>query len=283
MKVAVTGSEGRLGSALVELGCEPLRCDITKPKKIEKAFEQIQPGVVINCAAWTDVDGAEDKENYDDVMAVNLRGPANLRLAFDGLLIQISTGYVFNGADGPNKEDDLPGPLNIYGWSKFGGEAAARVRESTIVVRTLDLFGVASDRIDFVRSIRDILELGAEKELPDNLYGVPTYIPHISEALLEVAARWTALEAYKTMPKILHIAGDLTLSRFEWGRMIAETFGYDPELILPTSEIKGIAQRPTRGGLNVDQAKKLMIPIYSPQDGLAALKKWEQARGESVS
>ena len=273
MKIGIVGSNGRLGSWLLSAaGCERLRCDITKPDQIAEAVEEVQPDVIINCAAWTAVDAAEEKKNYDKVMGVNLRGPANLRQAFDGLLVHLSTGFVFNGIDGPNKEDDTLEPVNVYGWSKFGGEAAAQMREPTLVVRLLDLFGPNTiDRPDFVRAIRDVLELEVDKPLPDNLYGTPTYIPHLSDALLEAIGR--------EMTGVIHIAGDLTLSRFEWGRRIAETFDHDPNLIKPTSEIAGVAPRPLKGGLNVDKAKGLDLPIYSPIDGLAALKEFESATG----
>ena len=272
MTIAVTGAKGRLGSYLTTAGCIRLRCDISKPKQIAKALEEADGAVdaIINCAAWTDVDAAEKKKNYAKVMAVNLRGVANLRQAFTGLLVHISTGFVFNGEDGPNNENDTPEPVNIYGWSKFGGEQAARMREPTLIVRTLDIFG-SIEKPDFVRQIRDVLSLEAEKFLPDNLYGTPTYIPHLAQALLQAVER--------EMTGVIHIAGDLTLSRFEWGRRIAEVFGLDPSLIKPTSEIAGVAPRPLRGGLNVDKAKGLGLPIHSPIEGLTSLLDSEQALG----
>ena len=133
---------------------------ITK-KSVEKAIKKTAPDVIVNCAAWTDVDGAEDGRRYRKVMDINLRGPANIRQAFDGLLIHISTGFVFDGTNGPNTEDQLAAPVNTYGWSKFGGEQAAMMRQPTIVVRVLDLFG-PGPKTDFVRQIRDLLELDAE-------------------------------------------------------------------------------------------------------------------------
>ncbi|NGX44893.1 MAG: dTDP-4-dehydrorhamnose reductase [Chlamydiae bacterium] len=283
LRIGVTGSKGRLGSWLTqEESCIPLPCDIRNEKATKKAIESVSPDVIINCAAWTDVDGAEDGRRYKRVMDVNLRGPANVRRAFDGLLIHISTGFVFDGTDGPNKEEDLAGPVNTYGWSKFGGERAALMRQPTVVVRVLDLFG-PGPKTDFVRQVRDLLELGAEKELPDNLYGTPTNITHLSEALLDIVQRCGGHGKSFARPDLLHIAGDTTLSRFEWGQVIAEHFGHDPNLIKPTSKIKGVAPRPLRGGLNTDKAKSLGIPIYSPAEGLVALSEWESSRGESES
>lgn len=298
MRIGIVGHKGRLGSWLVaEEGCIPIKCDVRGRKSVEHAVENVAPDVIINAAAWTDVDGAEDGRRYKKVMDINLRGPANIRRSFDGLLIQISTGFVFDGTNGPNKEEDLAAPLNVYGWSKFGGERAAFMRQPTIVVRVLDLFG-PGPKTDFVRQIRDLLELNKEMELPDNLYGTPTYLTHLSEALLDIARRWSGYGSPIDLggkskllsevippakPDLLHITGDTTLSRFEWGRVIAEHFGHDPNLIKPTSKIKGVAPRPLRGGLNTDKAKGLGIPIYSPADGLVALSEWESSRGESES
>lgn len=283
MKIAVTGYKGRLGSWLAnQSGCTPLKCDVTKPDEIERELTKVAPDVVINCAAWTEVDEAENRQNYDEVMAINLRGPANVRRAMkeNALLIQISTGFVFDGKSGPYDEEALPGPVNLYGWSKFGGEAAAAIRQPTIIVRVLDLFG-PNGKSDFVRQVRDVLELGDEIELPNRLLGNPTYIPHLCEALMQIA-RWGANynladRGLADKPDVLHVAGDLTLSRFQWGQAIAETFGYDPGFIVPTSEVHGLAPRPLRGGLKVSLAKTLGLPVYSPLDGLADLKKREHA------
>lgn len=280
MKIAVTGSKGRLGFWLTEglrrLGgdvvrCERLRCDIANRGQVKEAVAKARPDVIINCAAWTAVDDAEKPENINKVLAVNTRGPAILRQSFDGLLVQISTGFVFDGKDGPHIESDDPNPLNIYGYSKWAGELAAQMRGPTLVVRVLDLFGPHNTkaRPDFVRQIRDLLELGKDKELPDTLYGTPTYIPHLSEALLIAIDR--------EMTGVIHIAGDLTLSRYEWGRKIAGVFRHDPDLIKPTSEIAGAAPRPLNGGLSVKKAERLGLPIYSPIDGLISLRDLERA------
>lgn len=265
--VAVTGPNGRLGRWLVEQhDCIPLREDITAFSAIESEIARIKPDVIINCAAFTGVDDAEDERWHDHALAVNTRGVANLRLAFGGKLIHISTGFVFPGTEGPYKEDAIREPVNWYGWTKFGGEEAAFVREPTIVIRTLDLYGPLTQKTDFVRSIRDHLELGAEKSLPDNLFKTPTYIPHLAEGIM------AAVNLHVT--GYLHIAGSRTMGALDWGKMIAEHFGYDPALLKP-GKVEGQAPRPLRGGLNVEKAMILAVPIYSPEDGLKALSQWE--------
>jgi len=277
MIVGVTGPNGRLGSWLIRAGCVPMKADITKPDEVAKSIAEINPDAIINCAAWTDVDGAELKENLEEVLAVNLKGPRILRQLFDGQLIHISTGYVFDGKDGPYDEDAEPNPINWYGWSKWGGECSVMVKEPSLIIRTLELFGPTTNS-DFVRYIRDMTELGADIELHETLYLTPTYIPFLAEALLEAVDRKLA-----TMGGILNLAGTLTISRYEWGRKIAEHFGHDPDLIKPTSEINGVAPRPLRGGLNVDRAIALGLPVKSPLDGLIALSEWEDARKGKVA
>lgn len=267
MKIAVTGPRGRLGSWLVkECGCLPLDCDITSRESIRLALKAVSPDVVINCAAWTDVDGAENPSNLERVLAVNLRGVGNLRVSTDGYLVHISTGFIFSGKRGPYSERAGWKPMNAYGWSKLGGEGAAEVRAWTLVVRVADLYGVGP-KVDFVRSIRDALALGMPKPLPDNLQKTPTYIPHLAEGLM------AAIRQNQT--GTLHIAGADTMSAFTWGRMIAEHFGFDPTLIIK-GPITGAAPRPRRAGLVTTKAVSLGIPIYPAKVGLDALSSWER-------
>jgi dTDP-4-dehydrorhamnose reductase len=260
--VAIAGPRGRLGSCLVSMGALPLECNITDRDSVQAALDKLQPRTLINCAAWTDVDGAESAANIDACIAANVRGPGILRREFGGYFIQISTGYIFNGKGGPYDELAAPQPINRYGMSKLGGEMAAQIRQPTLIVRTLDLFG-PNTRNDFVRQVRDMLELGQPCSLPANLYGSPTYIPYLAEGVL--AAEKMGLNG------ILNISGDEVLSRYRWGQMIAEAFGHDPALILPTDMVKGAAPRPLRGGLLVEKAKSLGVPIHGPLDGLKDL------------
>jgi dTDP-4-dehydrorhamnose reductase len=276
MIIGVTGFRGRLGSWLIKQGCIPIDCEISKPSSIQKALEEFEPDVLVNCAAYTKVDDAEDDENLDILINTNLWGPARLRQNFRGLLIQISSGHVFDGQNGLKYlEEDTPSPVNRYGMSKLGGEAGAQMREPSLVVRVNDLYGTGP-RSDFVRYTRDILEMGQEIYFSTRLYGTPTYIPHLSEALLEVANRG--------LTGTLHLVSDTKLfNRYQWAKTIAAEFEFDPDLIKPTSKIGGKAPRPPRAGLSVEKAKQLGLPLYSPSEGLAALKLWEHKRAESES
>jgi len=271
MKIGVTGYKGRLGSWLVGwCGGIPLDCDITDRKSVAEAIETVEPQVIINCAAWTLVDEAEEPDNREAVLLVNTRGPGILRTEFVGLLVHLSTYFVFNGKEGPYKEDAYREPVQWYGWTKFGGEEAAHMREPTLIIRVSDLFGIGPS-LDLVRSTRDKLEMDFECEYPTNLLKTPSYIPHVAEGIM------AAIEEGST--GYLNIAGDTTMSTYDWGQVIANEFGYDPNLVVP-GEKYGTAVRPLRGGLDISKARTLGIPIYSPMQGLLALRQWEAEHGE---
>jgi dTDP-4-dehydrorhamnose reductase len=273
MKVGVTGGKGRLGSALVDRGCQAIKGNIASERAMTGTCPDFD--VIINTAAWTDVDGAEteDEDEREKVIQANTKGPGVLRCSFGGLLIHVSTSYVFDGKDGPYDEDATPDPLNFYGISKLGGEAAACIRQPTLIVRTTDLYA-QGPKSDFVRRTRDALALGQQVALPVNLMGSPTYIPHLAEALLWLASEFGQAMWDELAPNpILNIVGDGNMSRYAWGRKVAEAFDYDTALIVPSDERWGKAARPLRGGLLVDKARKLGVPIFTPDEGLAALRK----------
>jgi len=261
--VFVTGAKGRLGSCLIRLGCSPLDCDIRFESAVSRAIREAKPGAIINCAAYTGVDDAEDPSNQEQVISVNMRGAGFLRSQFHGYMIQISTGYVFDGVDGPYAEDAEPKPVNFYGMTKLGGEAAMAIHPSnSLIVRTLDLFGPHAPT-DFVKQVLGMLQSGKSMALPTNLYGTPSYIPHLAEAILDCVARG--------LTGTIHLGGTLSMSRHEWGRMIADVFGYSPDMIQKTTRIKGAAPRPRNASLDVSKALELGIPLRSPRDGLADL------------
>lgn len=267
--IHVTGAGGRLGSCLIRNGCLPLECDLRFESSVSRAVREAEPSVIINCAAYTAVDACEDPANQDEAIAVNMSGVGYLRSHFRGYMIHVSTGYVFDGTEGPYAEEAEPKPVNFYGMTKLGGEAAMAILPSnSLIVRTLDLFG-PNTSTDFVKQVRGVLQSGKSMALPNNLYGTPTYIPHLAEAILACVARG--------LTGIIHLGGALSLTRQEWGRMIAEAFGHDPALIHGTSRITGKAPRPRNASLDTGKAVGLGLPIHSPRDGLEDILRREHA------
>lgn len=264
MNIGVIGHNGRLGYELCSTysECYPIECDISK----DNLYITGNPDVIINCAAYTNVDGAETKEGRNRALAVNFRGVEHIRRAWNGRLIHISTDYVFNGKRGPYKEQTRPIPVNSYGFSKYGGEVVFLnpYKSGDTIVRTTGLYGGKLGKHDFVRLVVDTLIEGKELEVTSDLRGNQTYVPHLAEALMNLCY-------VSNPPTILHIGSKEVVSRYEFALMIATVFSLDKSLLKPvkSTEIPGwVAPRPKKGGLKTNLAKKLGIPIYSIKDGL---------------
>jgi dTDP-4-dehydrorhamnose reductase len=158
--------------------------DITSLESVMKVIGSLKPEVVINCAAYTDVDGCES--NADTAMAVNGEGVAYLAMAcrdIGALLVQVSTDYIFDGAKGtPYVEGDAPCPLNIYGESKLVGEMNAEFCPEHLIVRTQWLYGLHGKNF-----IETMLRLGSEKDevsVVDDQIGSPTWTVDLSRAIM---------------------------------------------------------------------------------------------------
>lgn len=197
MRLLVTGARGQLGADVVAAadraghtvsGAGRARCDIAAPGAAEFAIADFQPDVVINCAAWTNVDGAE--ADVDAVYRANAIGPRLLAAACHSAgvrLSHVSTDYVFDGsATAPIHEWAIPGPLGVYGASKLAGEHEVRHHcPAHQIVRTGWLFG--GDGPNFVRTmLRLARERGALRVVADQTGG-PTWTGHLAPALVRLA------------------------------------------------------------------------------------------------
>ena len=196
MKVLITGADGQLGRELVRLGwsvdfevlgLNRQDLDITNKNQIQQVLARISPSIVVNAAAYTHVDRAENES--DLAYAVNKDGPAYLAryCANNQLtLIHISTDYVFDGANGrPYGESDPIAPLGVYGRSKAQGERAIRsILPNHIIVRTAWLYGVYGNNF-----VKTILKLAAEKttlRVVADQFGSPTSAEALASALLTI-------------------------------------------------------------------------------------------------
>ncbi len=155
---------------------------------VEATLEQDRPDAVINCAAWTDVDGCE----FDPARAhaVNATGPENLANAscrVGAVLVTISTDYVFDGKkEGFYTQRDAPNPESVYGISKLAGERRAQLAHArTIVVRTGFVFGPGGK--NFLSTVLDRARRGEQIRAISDAYGTPTYSRHLARRLRELA------------------------------------------------------------------------------------------------
>jgi dTDP-4-dehydrorhamnose reductase len=197
MKVLVTGAKGMVGRAVVahcaERGDEVFAhdhasMDIADARAVAEVFERERPDVIINCAAWTDVDGCEvDRER---AYAINARGPENLAMnarRARAQLVTISTDYVFDGAkEGFYTQRDDPFPTSVYGAAKLEGERLAQSAcARTTVVRTGWIFGAGGR--NFLSRVIELAARGEPLKAISDAWGTPTYAEDLARRLRQLA------------------------------------------------------------------------------------------------
>jgi dTDP-4-dehydrorhamnose reductase len=234
MRLLVTGAAGMLGQDLVRaadaaghdtVGLIREDADIADLDAIEAAVREAAPDVVINCAGWTDVDGAE--ASPEAAHRANATGAGNVATAaarVGAWVVQISTDYVFNGTKGsPYVESDPTSPLSRYGSSKLAGEheVAARSPDMHTIARTSWLFGAGQC---FPATIMRLAAERDELTIVDDQVGCPTFTGHLAEALLELA------EAHEPPPGIVHLAASGSCSWYDLAGEVLAAAGTRCEL-----------------------------------------------------
>lgn len=199
MRIVVTGANGQLGGELCRqlgknaLGLDLDTLDLTKGPAVQGRLFGLKPDLVINCAAYTDVDRAEsDPERCEAVNAEAVRSLARACRRLDCPLVQISTDYVFAGngfAQRPWREDDPPQPRGVYAESKYRGELAAAEHEKHLIVRTCGLYARLADRRarNFVRTMLRLASHGGQIKVVNDQHCTPSYVPHVARAVLFLA------------------------------------------------------------------------------------------------
>ena len=233
---------------------------------------QIRSGdVVVNCAAFTNVDAAEaEPEAAHQINAVGPGVLASACAAAGARMVHISTDYVFSGElRRPYEVDDPTGPLGIYGRSKLDGEIAVLDALPTAhVVRTSWVY-TGADGSDFVAVMRRLAGTDRTIEVVDDQTGSPTYVKDLVGALLEVVEGDIA-------PGILHAANNGAVSRFEQARAVFSELGADPQRVRPvdTAAAARPAPRPVYSALSM---------AGSVRAGLTPLRVWRAALSEALA
>lgn len=277
MRILITGANGMLAHDLRRVaersGHELVLVDLPELDIVDEAavgafFERERPQACVNCAAWTDVDGAETHREL--VHAVNAEGAGNLAraaAAIDAPLLHISTDYVFDGtppfaADGrprPYVESDPTGPRSVYGTTKLEGErqVLAASAEHT-VVRTAWLYGVAGPNF-----VDTMLRLASEREtvqVVDDQIGSPTWSGHLAPSLLGLLER--------RVSGLVHLTGTGEVSWNGFAREVFRQAEADCRVEAATSEqMARPAPRPAWSALESERDDVLPMPPW--QDGLA--------------
>ena len=270
MKVLLTGAAGMLGQdvaraaaaanhEVVALGRDEL--DVTREREVRELIGRERPHAVVNCAAWTDVDGAEDGE----AGATALNGAAAGALAaaaaeVDAAIVQPSTDYVFDGTTRePYVESDPVAPINAYGRSKLAGEqAVAAANPRHLVVRTSWLFGTGGR--NFVETMLGLASHQDHVLVVRDQVGCPTYTGDLAEALVRLLDG----ESYG----LHHIAGGGECSWYEFAAEIFSQANADCQAMSCTSdEFPRPAARPAYSVLRTERDYGLLLPDW--REGLA--------------
>lgn len=281
-RIVITGAGGQLGGCLAAqatdqgrnvLALTSAQWDITDPAAAEAIVTS--GDVVINCGAYTNVDGAESDEAR--AYAVNEAAPEHIARACaraGARLIHVSTDFVFAGDFGgaeprPYEPSDETSPRGVYACSKRAGEVAvlAALPEASqgIVVRTAWVYtgGTGSDFVAIMRKLAAGSDVNGPIKVVDDQVGSPTYVADLADALLQVADDGVP-------GPILHAANEGVVSRFGLARAVFEECGADPERVNPvsTDEFPRPAPRPTYSALSGRQ---------SVAAGMAPLRPWRPA------
>lgn len=284
MKLLVTGAAGMLGRDVMlaagnaghdVVGFGHSELDVTDAAAVEKKLDLERPDVVINCAAWTDVDGAEEAE--ETAMAVNGAGAGNLAAAAAAVgasVVYVSSDYVFDGAKGaPYVEADQPAPLSAYGRTKLAGEeATAAANKRHFIVRSAWLFGIGGPNF-----VETMLRLGAdhgEVLVVRDQVGSPTYTWHLAYGVIRL------IEGIEF--GIHHMAAAGQCSWYEFAREIFEQAKLGCKVLsITTEEFGRPAPRPSFSALTSQREHAIRLPSW--QDGLAGYLAQRQAEREAIS
>ncbi|MBT1076646.1 dTDP-4-dehydrorhamnose reductase [Geobacter grbiciae] len=250
--ILVVGAKGMLGQDLMQVlpgdvrGVDIEEIDITSPESVRRVLLTLKPRVVVNCAAYTDVDGCET--NVDLAMRVNGDGVGHLAAAtreIGALLVQVSTDYVFDGTKGtPYVEDDRVNPLSVYGKSKLVGEKKARENPDHLIVRTQWLYGHGGK--NFVETMLRLAGERTEIAVVDDQIGSPTWTADLSLAITELIEN--------NCRGTYHAANRGTCSWYEFARAIFAEAGVGMT-VRPqsTEELGRPAPRPLYSVLDCDK------------------------------
>jgi dTDP-4-dehydrorhamnose reductase len=293
MKILITGSNGLLGQKLVKLitdqGNHELiatargknrlpqesgyifeSLDITNQNEVMDLVGKYKPDVIINTAAMTNVDKCETEQ--EDCWKLNVTAVDHLIKASEkhnSFLLQLSTDFIFDGEDGPYKEDAKPNPISYYGESKLAAENL--IFDSKInwaIARTVLVYGIAHDmsRSNIILWVKKSLEDGKDIQVVDDQWRTPT--------LAEDLAIGCLLIAEKKAKGIYNISGDDLLTPYEMAVKTAEFFDL-PQSSMTKSDstkFKQTAKRPPKTGFILDKAKKdLGYKPHSFEEGIKVL------------
>jgi dTDP-4-dehydrorhamnose reductase len=245
--------------------------DITHRDEVKDLVYDFYPDVIVNAAAYTNVDLSETERELawkTNVKAVEYI--AEVSRVIDSHIVHISSDYVFDGTKGPYSEKDKPNPLGYYARTKLASENVLQISGTfNTILRTNVLYGIAHhSRPDFVRWVVNSLHDEKKIRIVTDQFNNPTFIDDLVQAISKVIE-------YKKFG-IFNIGGKEFLSRFDFTMKIVDFFCLDKNLVLPitTKELNQVAPRPLKSGLIILKAQtELGYKPHSIDGSLMKMKK----------
>lgn len=290
--VFITGANGLLGQAIISLftretdyelitssvedkpfleyGHKYEKLDIMNKEEVKKLIGYYEPDVIINCAAYTEVDKCETEREL--CWRLNVDGVKNIIIAAkkcDAKIIHFSTDYIFDGKNGPYTEDATPNPLSFYGRSKLASEnALISSGIEHVIIRTMVLYGIGNTiKKNFALWLVETLKKKQAVTIVTDQIGNSTIADDLAYGTYKIIE--------KNRTGIYNIAGKDILSRYDFALKLCEVFGFDKKLVSPilTSELSQPAPRPLNSGLIVLKAEAdLGIKLMDSLESLRLLK-----------
>lgn len=206
-----------------------IKLDVTSQESVREVLETVHPEIIIHAAAKADVDFCES--NHDVSFGVNVRGSENLVKQAELIgarFIYLSTDLVFDGEEGDYSEDDNPNPTSFYGATKLEAEERVlNLSHKALVLRLSLLYGNRGhSNVGFVYRLLESLKTGKPFKLFTDQYRTPLYLEDVADALREITLDTSLSGLY-------HLGGPERVSRWEFGQVLAEVFGFSKKLLLP--------------------------------------------------
>lgn len=281
MKILITGANGMLAKAVrEELKENELICtdvadlDITNLDAVRLYTKKVKPDYIINCAAYTAVDKAEEQEKL--VYKINAIGPKNLAIAAqenDAVLVHISTDYVFGGDKDTSKdynEDDKKNPQAVYGKTKLAGEKFIEENcKKFYIFRTAWLYGEGHN---FVRTMINLSKEHDEVKVVNDQHGSPTYVVDLASIIHQAMEKQIPFGVY-------HSTNMGYTTWYDFTKMIYDLEGINCKVTPVTSEeFKSAAKRPKNSQMSKSKLLKYGIKIPTYEDALKRYLKIEQEK-----
>ena len=278
MKILITGANGQLGITLQDvlkdhqlILTDREELDITNANAVNSFVGEKKPDVIINAAAYTAVDKAE--EEIDTATKINVDGAKNLAIAakkINALFLHISTDFVFDGEKKiPYIESDLPCPLSVYGQTKFDAEKAVeKINRQYFILRTAWLYSPFGKNF-----VKTMIKLGQEKDeikVVSDQIGCPTYAYDLADAIRKLIEKANSYQlTAKSYYGLYHFAGSGSCSWYEFASEIIKLSGGKAKVLpITTAEFDAIAPRPAYSVLDCSKIKSLGIKTIPWQESL---------------